>query len=46
MEREREESQRRLAEKDKLLAKRALQINTLQGKNHSESKDETIQCIK
>uniref|UniRef100_A0A3Q3JPN0 Uncharacterized protein n=1 Tax=Monopterus albus TaxID=43700 RepID=A0A3Q3JPN0_MONAL len=31
MEREREESRRRMAEKDKLLSKRALQINTLQG---------------
>ncbi|XP_023277539.1 protein fantom-like [Seriola lalandi dorsalis] len=30
MEREREESRRRMAEKDKLLSKRALQINTLQ----------------
>ncbi|XP_026152688.1 protein fantom [Mastacembelus armatus] len=30
MEREREESRRRIAEKDKLLSKRALQINTLQ----------------
>lgn len=32
VEREREESRRRLAEKDKLLSKRALQINTLQGR--------------
>lgn len=31
MEREREEVRRRMAEKDKLLSKRALQINTLQG---------------
>ncbi|CAN9509455.1 unnamed protein product [Ophioblennius macclurei] len=30
-EREREENKRRMAEKDKLLSKRALQINTLQG---------------
>lgn len=31
VEREREESRRRMMEKDKLLSKRALQINTLQG---------------
>lgn len=31
MEKEREESQRRLAAKDKLLSKRALHLNTLQG---------------
>lgn len=31
VEREREESRRRIAEKDKLLSKRALQINSLQG---------------
>lgn len=42
MEREREESRRRIAEKDKLLSKRALQINTLQGmKNNSTVKAET-----
>lgn len=35
MEREREESRRRIAEKDKLLSKRALQINTLQGMKNS-----------
>lgn len=31
VQREREESRRRIAEKDKLLSKRALQINSLQG---------------
>lgn len=31
MEKEREESQKRLAAKDQLLSKRALHINTLQG---------------
>lgn len=31
MEKEREESQRKVAAKDKLLSKRALHINTLQG---------------
>lgn len=31
VERETEESRRRMSEKDKLLAKRALQINSLQG---------------
>lgn len=31
MEKEREESQKRFAAKDKLLSKRALHINTLQG---------------
>lgn len=41
MESEREESKRRTAEKDKLLAKRALQINTLQGKDNR-----TTQCLK
>jgi hypothetical protein len=30
---EREEGRRRVGEKDKLLSKRALQINTLQGKH-------------
>lgn len=35
MEKEREESQRRFAAKDKLLSKRALHINTLQGINNS-----------
>lgn len=34
-EREKEESRKRLAEKDKLLSRRALQINTLQGINNS-----------
>uniref|UniRef100_A0A8C9ZYW5 Uncharacterized protein n=1 Tax=Sander lucioperca TaxID=283035 RepID=A0A8C9ZYW5_SANLU len=33
IDREREESRRRMAEKDKLLSKRALQINALQGMN-------------
>lgn len=37
MEKEREESQRRFAAKDKLLSKRALHINTLQGINNSYS---------
>lgn len=35
MEKEREESQRRVAAKDKLLSKRALHINSLQGINDS-----------
>lgn len=35
MEKEREESQRRFAAKDKLLSKRALHINALQGIDHS-----------
>lgn len=35
MEKEKEENQRRLAAKDKLLSKRALHINTLQGINNS-----------
>lgn len=34
-EREKEENRRRMAEKDKLLSKRALQINTLQGRNNN-----------
>lgn len=46
MEREREESKRRIAEKDKLLAKRALQINTLQGKNNSNSKGKITEYLK
>ncbi len=37
MESEREESSRRMAEKDKLLSKRALQINTLQGVNNNNT---------
>lgn len=35
MEKEREESQRKVAAKDKLLSKRALHINTLQGFSNS-----------
>lgn len=35
IEREKEENRKRVAEKDKLLSRRALQINTLQGINNS-----------
>lgn len=38
MEKEREESQRKVAAKDKLLSKRALHINTLQGFSNSWTK--------
>lgn len=36
-EREKEENRKRMGEKDKLLSKRALQINTLQGRNNKSS---------
>lgn len=42
MEREREESRRRMADKDKLLSKRALQINALQGKNNRAAKTRSL----
>lgn len=46
MEREREESRKRMAEKDKLLSKRALQINTLQGMDNSNNKDKITLYLK
>lgn len=46
MEREREESRKRMAEKDKLLSRRALQINTLQGMDNSNNKDKITLYLK
>lgn len=46
MEKEREENHRRVAAKDKLLSKRALHINSLQGMDHSYfPKDKIPKCI-